>query len=268
MKRNCLKWNKQKIRPYVVCTVLLGLIILFCLWQNNSLMVSVVTYQNSKITQEMDGTRIVQVSDLHSKEFGKGSSRLLQAISTQQPDVTTALEFVRGAVQIAPVYFVTGNHEKFLSDEDTAELQNGLQQYGVVTLQNESVAISVGKSPFYLIGIDDTHLANSTLQTITSQLPHDFLQILLAHEPQFLDRYTVAGVDLVLCGHAHGGQFRLPLINIGFIAPGQGLFPKYTAGQYSGGQTTMIVSRGLGNSVIPVRVFNRPEIVTVVLSKK
>lgn len=92
-------------------------------------------------------------------------------------------------------------------------------------------------------------------------------QIVLAHEPQYIDNYSKAGVDLVLSGHAHGGQIRLPFIG-GLVAPDQGFFPKYTAGTYKENDIVMIVSRGLGNGIILIRVFNRLEIVMVTLRKE
>jgi len=90
---------------------------------------------------------------------------------------------------------------------------------------------------------------------------------LLAHEPQYLEHYAQANVDLVLSGHAHGGQFRIPFVG-GVVAPDQGIFPEYTSGSHTSGETTMIISRGLGNSIIPVRIFNRPEIVVVDLKSE
>ena len=88
--------------------------------------------------------------------------------------------------------------------------------------------------------------------------------ILLSHRPELFETYAACGVDLVLSGHAHGGQFRLPFIG-GLIAPNQGLFPKYDAGLFTDGNTNMIVSRGIGNSIIPIRFNNRPEIVLLEL---
>ena len=118
---------------------------------------------------------------------------------------------------------------------------------------------------FELLGIYDGRLQSNTLRTMTEENENpDVLTVLLAHEPQYLDEYARCGVDLVLTGHAHGGQFRLPWIG-GVVAPDQGFFPTYTEGIFTQDNTTMIISRGLGNSVIPVRLFNDPEIVTVTL---
>lgn len=117
-----------------------------------------------------------------------------------------------------------------------------------------------------LVGLDDRHLADETLKSLIRDCDSNCLSVVLAHEPQYIEDYSNAGADLVLSGHAHGGQFILPFIGA-VVAPDQGLLPEYTEGRYDMNHTTMYVSRGLGNSVIPVRLFNRPEIVCIDLGK-
>ena len=116
---------------------------------------------------------------------------------------------------------------------------------------------------FSLIGLDDLSLQANILKTLAEEAPDDF-QVLLAHEPQYLrNYYAETGVDLVFAGHAHGGQWRIPFTHQGLYGPDQGLFPEFSDGIYTEGDTTMYLSRGLGNSGFPLRLFNHPEIVCV-----
>jgi predicted MPP superfamily phosphohydrolase len=143
----------------------------------------------------------------------------------------------------------------------------GLIQLGAIPMDNRVMEITKeDEFGFYLLGLSDHHLTDYTLQKLSSGIPSDRLQLVLAHEPQYIEVYRNSEPDLVLSGHAHGGQFRIPGIG-GLVAPGQGIFPKYTSGLYRTGNTTMIVSRGLGNSIIPIRIFNRPHVIIIELRK-
>ncbi len=137
---------------------------------------------------------------------------------------------------------------------------------GVHVLDNKSITIrnKSGES-IEMIGLDDYSLRDSTLSQIIATKYKDTFKVLLAHQAELFEYYSSNNVDLVFSGHLHGGQFRLPFIG-GLLAPGKGLFPKYTSGRYDQNGTTMYVSRGLGNSIIPIRVFNRPEVVVVRLN--
>ncbi len=271
--------NKRTKRRIVLLIVAL-IIVIFCIWQNNDIVISRYVYENSKIGVNQDGFKIAQISDLHNKEFGSNNKRLLHKLREENPNmilitgdivdrnrtnIDIALEFVKGAVEIAPVYYISGNHEYSISNNDWNKLMQNMEAYGVMLMDNKTIEIG-DDNGFYLVGLGEQNLTDGTLQTLTSGLKPDKLKILLAHEPQNLKLYSQTKVDLIFAGHAHGGQFRLPFVG-GLIAPNQGFFPKYTAGTYRENQTTMVVSRGLGNSVIPVRIFNRPEIVIVTLRK-
>lgn len=272
--------KRKTIIKISVCLGVFIALISYCLWENNALTTSNYTYTSGEIGSELDGYKIVQISDLHNKSFGGKSSRLLEAITAESPniivvtgdivdsrhtDIDTALEFVQGAVEIAPVYYITGNHEHMLSAEDFDTLMQGMTDAGVIILDNECTQISVGDAQFNLIGLSNTDLTDGTLGDISPSSENQ-LNILLAHQPQFIENYAAGGADIVLSEHAHGGQIRLPFIG-GLFAPGQGLFPEYCDGSHTVDHTTMIVSRGLGNSVFPLRINDRPEIVVLELKK-
>lgn len=221
-------------------------------------------------------------------------------VDSNHTDITVAIDFARQVAATYPTYYVTGNHENWLEESDRQQLLDGLRQVGVVCLEDEAVEIAEGGSSITLVGLNDESLSGPTLKLVLSgmdsennQVNFDVnvensvfsgenegkkqegleetdkaqLHILLAHEPQYIENYSKCGVDLVLTGHAHGGQFRLPFVGGGLVAPDQGFFPKYTEGVHVMDETTMIISRGLGNSVIPVRLFNLPEIVCVELKR-
>lgn len=273
--------NKKKIVKLIKITCVVVLFICFFWYENHHLTVTTYTYQSEKTDADLNGYRIVQISDLHNAEFGHDNRKLLEKISELEPDIIvitgdivdsnhtdikTSISFVKQAVLISDVYYVTGNHEYWLTKDEQAELFNGIEQTGAVILNNECVDISVGKSGFCLIGLDDNSLSNGTLDHLISEIDDDKLSVVLAHEPQYLSKYASAGCDLVLTGHAHGGQFILPFVGA-IVAPDQGFFPEYTSGEHQEKDTTMYISRGLGNSIIPVRLFNDPEIVCVDLQE-
>ncbi len=272
--------KKQKYIKLAVTLSIVIVIILFCNFQNKHLETTHYTYEAEQLGADLEGYRIVQISDLHNAKFGKDNQKLVDRIRECEPDmivltgdlvdsnhtnVDRAVQFVDEIVKICPVYYVTGNHEYWLEKSEYDELMSGLADAGVVILDNQVVEISRGDAKLRLVGLDDRSLSDGTLGMLLKD-EREFT-VVLAHEPQYLARYAGTGVDLVLSGHAHGGQFRLPFVG-GIVAPDQGFLPEYTAGEYYMNGTEMIVSRGLGNSVIPVRLFNYPEIVCVELKTK
>jgi len=273
----------KKIPHKKILILMLIIIILipFCLFQNKHLVITTYTYESEKLGADLDGYRIVQISDLHNAEFGKENKKLLETIRSCSPDIIVitgdlvdsnhtnverAVAFVKEAVKIAPVYYVTGNHEYWLDPSENKQMMQGILAAGAYDLDDEAVCIEKGDSSFMLIGLDDQHLSDETLKNLLQEQKNE-LSIVLAHEPQYLQNYANAGADLVLTGHAHGGQIRLPFVG-GIVAPDQGFLPEYTSGKYNRADTEMIVSRGLGNSIIPVRLFNYPEVVCVELRCK
>lgn len=253
-----------------------------CRWQNDGLMLTRYTAALPGLPAELEGLTLVQVSDLHSKRLGEGQEVLLDAISRAEPDVILltgdlvdgrrpalepALELGRGAAALAPTYYVTGNHETSLPWKTYEQIEDGLESAGVVLLDNRTEELTLpGGGRLVLTGLCDDNLRDGTLERLSAAWPEDAFTVLLAHEPQYIENYAKSGVDLVFSGHAHGGQIRLPLVG-GLFAPGQGFLPKYTAGIYKLGETRMVVSRGIGGSLFPQRVFNRPEVVAVTLER-
>lgn len=193
-------------------------------------------------------------------------------IDSRKTDVAAALHFAGEAVKIAPCYYVTGNHEARASEYDA--LKTGLIKLGVTVLENEKTEVERDGEKITLIGVKDPSFSSDYLfhdeeAIMEAQLKalvdkDDGFTLLLSHRPELFDVYVTCNADLVLSGHAHGGQFRLPFIG-GLAAPNQGLFPKYDAGLFSEGKTKMLVSRGIGNSIFPFRFNNRPEIILIEL---
>ena len=287
-----MKIRKPKKLFVLICalTVLLTLVI-WTVWGNTALMINTTIVSSDRVPAGFSGYRIAQVSDLHNAEFGTGNIKLLQIIFDNTPDIIVitgdlvdmnhinidiALNFAKNAIQIAPVYYVNGNHEAGLSQYD--KLKEGLEVVGVIVLEDEVIQLNHNGSALTLIGLSDPNYAirndvfDETTVMVSTKLnslrenENDYI-ILLSHRPELFETYVNCGMDLVFSGHAHGGQICLPFIG-GLVAPNQGLFPKYDAGLYTDGTTNMIVSRGIGNSIIPIRFNNRPEVVLVELRAK
>ena len=288
-----MRWQvlNKKIKRRLLY-LLLGLLLLTCFFyfQNNSIVTTEYNFSSDKVPQNFKGYKIVQLSDLHSKSFGNNQSDLVKKVKKVNPDLIVftgdlidsdrydekiSLTLMEKLVQIAPVYYVTGNHEwwsgKFNSLEDK------LKDTGVQVMRNTVEEIIIGNDKIQIIGIDDPAKVNESYaeraiaeEDITNSIKGleegvNF-KILLSHRPELFSLYTQYEFDVVFSGHAHGGQVRIPFIG-GLVAPNQGLFPEYSSGMHDADNATMIVNRGLGNSIIPLRVFNRPEIVVVTLKR-
>ena len=282
--------KKKRIIVFaVVATILLGLII-WTAWGNTALELNHYTISSDRLTEAFDGYRIAHVSDLHNTEMGKDNEKLLDMLQEADPDIIAitgdiidsrntdidvALQFTKDAMEIAPCYYVTGNHEARVSEYD--ELKEGMIELGVVVLEDGRIELEQSGETITLLGVKDPSfqtdylfgdsetVMQSKLQEIVNE--EDSYTILLSHRPELFEVYTESKVDLVLSGHAHGGQFRLPFVG-GLVAPNQGLFPKYDAGLYTEENTNMVVSKGIGNSILPFRFNNRPEVILIELQSK
>lgn len=282
----------MKHKKWQVPLILSGLLLIFVLWVvwgNQAVKTTVYHIHDPKLPSGFAGCRIAQISDLHNAEFGADNEDLLAILTREDPDlilftgdfvdsdhtdVDSALSFAANAARIAPCYFVPGNHEAWLGIT-YLELEQQLEQCGVTVLRNEAVPFERNGDTVQLVGIDDPDFVESgsgmfdlseaiVAKEISNAGHETSYRILLSHRPETFSAYVELGVNLTFSGHAHGGQFRFPFVG-GLVAPNQGLFPKYDSGVYHEDHSTMVVSRGLGNSIIPFRINNRPEVVIAVL---
>ena len=280
---------KKKYIVMISIMIVLSMLVICVVCHNKDLEINKFNVKSKYIPTEFDNFRIVQVSDLHNVEFGKNNEKLLAMLKQTDADiivitgdlidsrntkVDVAVSFAEKATKIAPTYYINGNHEARVPEE-YERLKQGLDEAGVTILENDSIDITIGDEAITLIGIndssfrmelvDDTMMQNVSHQLMSVVPDNDNYKILLAHKPHYFDAYANQ-VDLVLSVHAHGGQFKIPFIG-GLVAPGQGFFPEYYTGSYIKENTEMIVSRGIGNSIIPFRINNKPEIIIAELTK-
>lgn len=238
---------------------------------------------------EGDSVRIVVIADLHSHVYGNAQQPLLERIEAQKPDIIAlvgdivddngdmrgAQLLLAGIVDMAPVYFVTGNHEIRTGKEQ--KIKRIFESYGVIVLENESVETRINGVAINICGIDDPEIYElSTTSQYKSEdemlarfakIDESGINILLAHRPERVEAYKRYKFDVVLSGHAHGGQIRIPMLLNGLFAPDQGLFPKYAGGLYVHEGLSHIVSRGFAYNPNLPRVFNPPEIVVVEIKR-
>lgn len=278
--------NKKNYTILIILLLLLAVLVGWIVWDNNRITVTEYTIKDNEIPESFSGYRIVQISDLHNAEFGSENELLLNNIRLLQPDIIVltgdlidsyhtdvdiSLAFVRQAVQIAPTYYVFGNHEVRIPDA-YRRLKAGMEEAGVVILE-ESILLKRDSEVLTLVGVPDPSAFGVDSQAYTKAIDSlleerisdkSTYSVLLCHRPEVFDAFVENGVDLVFTGHTHGGQIRLPLIGAVF-APDQGLFPAYDAGIFTKEDTTMIISRGLGNSSFPFRIDCPPEIVVATL---
>ena len=252
--------------------------IIFMLFISNSwIQTTKITVESDRLPASFSGLKILQISDLHDATFGDKQEKLVKKIKKTDPDLIVitgdlidsnrynldqSLELVRNIKDISPIYYVTGNHEIATNDADN--IKTSLMDLGVKVLSNEEQTIEYKGEKIRIIGIEDPLNGILVSEALRQFEDNDLFTLVLSHRPETFQDYIDYKMDVVFSGHAHGGQFRIPGLG-GLVAPGQGLFPSYTAGMYTEDTTNMIVSRGLGNSVIPIRVLNSPEIVLVTL---
>lgn len=237
---------------------------------------------SKKLPESFDGFKIVQLSDLHGAEFGEDGMGLVEKVKELEPDMIALTgDFVTDEgdlavvkklagrlTELCPVYFVSGNHE--FGSGLAVKVRNILERAGVKYLSNEYLTISRGEDEILLGGVEDPlayadMLSPDELAQKMNDAAPDAFKILLGHRNYWMTEYPELPVDLIFCGHAHGGLIRIPGVG-GLIGTDRRLFPDFDAGEYNNGRYTLIVSRGLGNSVSIPRIFNRPEIVCVELS--
>ena len=272
------------MKKKLLCLMLFVLSLPWFYKQNNELEVNEIKIFDKRIPISFDGFRIVQLSDFHNTTLGKENNQLIEQLKEAKPniivitgdfidsrmtDVDKAISFIEKIKDIAPIYYVTGNHESRVKDEYDL-LEKSFHEFNVNVLRNDNQMIEMNQDKIQISGIDDPAMFKDKMNYVhyLNKLGNkDIYTILLSHRPEYFDLYVEYEYPLVLCGHAHGGQIRLPFIG-GILAPGQGFFPKYDAGLYHKKNTNMIVSRGIGNSLFPLRINNHPEIIVIELNRK
>ena len=275
--------NKKKIL-FCVLGALVALCIAFggwVIWANTALKCTDYQITSVRLPAEFEGFRIAQIADLHCAEYDEGNQKLLSMLKEAQPDIIVftgdtfderhpdkapTLAFLRACMEIAPCYMVTGNHECAMNRQDYFALEAQIREIGVDVMHAEKVTLTRGDASITLVGVDDENYEGvlHSPEQLRELAGTDGFTILLSHRPEYFWRYAESGIDLTLSGHAHGGQFRLPLIG-GLYAPGQGAFPAYDSGVYTYQNANMVVSRGIGQSSFPLRFNNRPELVIITL---
>ena len=282
----------RRHRGHPLRRVLLFLIfILFCVgffhWSNHSLQVQRFTFTSPRLPAGFDGCVIVQLSDLHGALFGEDNRDLLKVVAKNRPDYifltgdlldqyratphSYAVSLGGALADIAPTYFVTGNHEWALPD--VPGLKRALEVAGVQILTNEYTVLARDGDNAVLAGVDDPngYADQKTPEEVAEEVRAAFADpfwILLAHRNNYFeDAYCRLGADLVISGHGHGGLVRLPFTD-GLVSVERTFFPSYTAGFYQAGGADLFVSRGLGNSGRTFRLFNRPQVAVLTLKRE
>jgi len=271
----------KKIRRLLALLALFALAAGFVYWQNFTLQVEPVELFFESLPPQFDGLRVAELSDLHGRSFGKNNVRLLRTLQKARPDMIcicgdlfdektdlTMLEpLLTGLTDIAPVYYVTGNHEWQV--KNLREILQKMRAWGVTVLENEGRVLSRGGAEMVVAGVHDPcgpydmKTPAALVRELRSAQGNDFI-LMLSHRNDELAMWSQLGVQLVLSGHCHGGVVRLPFVG-GVFGTRRELFPEYDAGVYRQDGTTLFVSRGLGYTNVHFRLFNRPHVPIMIL---
>lgn len=273
----------MKRKRFLIIAAIAVIVLVFAL--DVRLLTVEYTVESEKITGEV---RIALVTDLHSCRYGEGQKSLLDAIDGYSPDAVlmvgdifddkmkpdNAEEFISSVAEKYKTYYVSGNHEWWSGE--MYEIFGFLEENGVTVLRGGTELLTAGDDTIAVSGIDDPDIDQhdsgyvgfeEQLKTVGESVDGRYYNLLLSHRPERAEEYFEYDFDIVLSGHAHGGQFRFPYLINGLYAPNQGIFPKLAGGRYTFDNGILIVSRGLSreNQIVP-RIFNRPELVFVTLS--
>ena len=274
--------RRRKTAVLLVLTALLAAG--FLLWGNCSLQTTETALVSPALPPAFDGLRIVELADLHGRVFGRGSRRLLAAVRRAEPDLIcidgdlfdehTDLAMLppllRGLCAIAPVYYVTGNHEWRVPGLRGILAQ--MRACGVTVLQDDWRVLRRGEDALIVAGTDDPcgpaerKTPAELIADIRAEAGEAAFLLLLTHRNDHLPQWSALGVQAVLAGHCHGGVVRLPFVG-GLFGTDRRLFPAWDAGLYRQGETALYVSRGLGYTNVHFRLFNRPEVAVIVLRR-
>lgn len=273
---------------FIVLCLTLGTLIVY---DNYKIDITEYNLENDNLPESFNELKIIHLSDLHNTEFGKDNEKLLRIIKEQEPDavfvtgdtidgfytnIQIPINLFKEILEICDVYFIDGNHESRANVEAYRQFLQTLFEIGVNVLKDDSAYIEKNNEQIQIIGINDAsfykadykeNYKSEITKTINELDNKNCFSILLSHHPELFPEYKNTDIDLVFSGHAHGGQFRLPYVG-GLFAPHQGFFPEYDSGLFTEQDTNMLVSRGVGNSLFPFRINNRPEIIIAELKAK
>jgi uncharacterized protein len=276
------------MRKLLLAIIVIGIFSFIIYKGNTTVGTTNYTLSSKQLPASFDGYKIIQLSDLHDAMFGEKHADIVNEVVKIAPDaiyitgdfidrnrydLEQSLLLVEAIKDVAPIYYVTGNHEISINDVD--RIKSSLQELGVHVLSDERKILTSAEGEVMAIGGIEDPLSSAGDEQVTVEravekafdgVPKDTFKILLSHRPEYFEVYVRNGINVTFSGHAHGGQVRIPGIG-GLISPGQGIFPKLTSGIHEEDGSQLVVSRGIGNSLFPIRVFNKPEIVVVTLKK-
>lgn len=289
--------NKKLILLMLLIFILL-IIIYDILYSSKKVDITKYTIANEKIPQEFNDFKILQLSDFHSSGYKDTTDIIISKVKEINPDMIVMTgdmvsweienieefeKLINSLSGLCPIYYTNGNHEQLseiLRPKKYENLLDKLESLDIIFLRDNYIEITKDGQSINLYEID-IPLDNATglhasrwqlesdyVETTLPQADYSKFNILLAHNPLFIKQYSKWGADLVLSGHMHGGIIRIPIINVGIASPEKGVFPKYDAGKFKKGNTTMIVNRGIGTSSIGLRIFNNPEISIITLNSE
>lgn len=284
----------RRKKMYTILIAVLLLVVLIRIYIDNEILeISNIEIKSDKLPDIFDGYKMVQLSDLHSKNFGNDNQKLIDIIDNESPDIivmtgdmvtaneksfTIFYNLVKRLVKKYKVYYIYGNHEGELSLKLRNEITAFLMENGVVILDNDCISIEKNNEKINLYGLCYTQKYYSYKSGKKHRVTENYIKdklgaidknnynILLTHNPLFFDAYSSYGFDLILSGHIHGGLVRLPFIG-GILSPERKFFPQYSAGVYQNGDSKLVVSRGLSRGTKGFRFLNRPDIVSITLKK-
>lgn len=258
-----------------------ALLLAVTLWHALALETEDWTVTSSRLPQGFDGMRVTLLTDVHGARYGKDNHRLVEAVAASGPDIIaisgdfvdeftnpeTMYALLDRLVEIAPVYYVTGNHE--WARDDTEQVLSRLEEHGARVLRNEYEILERNGDQIVLLGLHDKNAyadmktPQECMEQVRREQGEDAYVLALFHRNDRLQMWSELEADTVLAGHGHGGLIRLPVIG-GLLGVDRELFPDDCEGLYTQGRTTLVVSRGAGG----VRLWNRPHIPTVVLRRE
>lgn len=283
------------IRRVIMALIAFFLVELYI--DSNMLVVTNINIKDKKIPQSFNGYKILHLSDLHSKSFGDKNINLINRINEVNPDLIVMtgdmvncndtnfdnfFNLVKALSTKYKIYYIVGNHEQNMKEENKNTIFDFLKANGVKILDNEKYVIEQNGEEINLYGSwcnlryysarESGEKYDFTLDVMNkimenTEIEEEKYNILLAHNPNFIDAYVKWGADLTLSGHIHGGMIRIPYLG-GVFSPDTVLFPKYSSGLYEVEGGELIVSRGLGRGVRGFRLFNKPEMIVITLNNE